>query len=172
MEKRDIQRMNNDVINYFKDNKVSNPSACLKNGTLILDKKIFSYSVMVDIVLTVLLIFLFFSIDDTGYKILIVIGGMIISYTLFVEFESINYVEINFSTRVITIIPKNIIKRKTVILFSEIEHMEINSKFYKSQFRRYRIKMKTNENDNILLTDFNSEKNALFFIGYLRTIIK
>lgn len=167
-----IQKLNTELLIYFKSNNVTNPSIELKENVLSLNKKILSYSTFVDITLMILLIFMIIAIDDLGYKILIFLTLAIIIYRLKIEFESINLLKISFDENKLIIIPKSILKKKMTVVFDDITSAEINLKFFQSMYRRFRIKIQLKNNKEVILIDFNIEKDAIFFLNYLKKTIK
>lgn len=167
-----IQELNNELLTYFKSNNIADPSVELKEDLLSLDKKILSYSMIVDLILMFFLIIMFAIIDDLGYKILVTLSLTIIAYMLIIEFQSINLLKISFEENKMIVIPKNIFRKRVSIEFDHVVSVEINLKFFQSMYRRFRIKLKLKNNEDVILTDFNIEKHAVFFLNYLKKIIK
>lgn len=167
-------------INELSDKKID---IAFSNENIIIKANIMNGKIVTDIMGVALAIYMIWNLAyNPFYPFLILILFLILSYiTLWVDFKSINIININFSQKTIElksrsvvrrVVLKYLLKQKSIYNFNEIKGFDTTTNgAWKPSERRHFINMNLKKGLKIQLISFSKKNDSLIFLNFSKAIL-
>ena len=172
---RYIKQSQDELENYFKEKEIKNPSISIVNNTIVLESNIINLNVFNDLIIFIFCTYIFIHwYAQNG--IVAIIGILISLYFLWVDFNCINKVIIDYGEKFISIDSRNVFKKisnpQENVYFKTISKFYVYDMTSSPGLRRHKIMIETKDEKKITLIDFGYSEQAEGFLNYLDKSIR
>lgn len=149
------------LSNYIEKTKLDNPIIKVNDHRITITNKLLNGNIIADLGILFLIIIFFKQNRENEYAIIAIFFILIFLIFLWIDYNTINIVVIDLSSKILTIETRNIFKKifqkKKNIKIKEIEIFYIKTTGFGRGQSRYKLKICTKSNEHFSLTDFNQQ---------------